>query len=189
MIMCNYKDFIVITNRKLCKRPFLKQLQRVLELQPAGIILREKDLPPEDYSHLAGQVMELCRIYGVPCTLHTFLESALSLGCKRIHLSSRDFPFDQNQMKGFHQIGVSIHSAEEAIWAANLGATYITAGHVFATSCKPGLNPRGLKFLRQICHTVTIPVYGIGGIDQKNISDVLACGAAKGCIMSSAMLI
>ena len=61
-------------------------------------------------------------------------------------------------------IGTSVHSVEEAIEAQNLGATYISAGHIFATDCKKGVPPRGLDFLKKVCQTATIPVYSIVGI-------------------------
>ena len=41
--------------------------------------------------------------------------------------------------------------------AERLGATYVTAGHIFTTDCKKGLPPRGLDFLKNVCDAVTIP--------------------------------
>ena len=72
--------------------------------------------------------------------------------------------------------------------AEKLGCTYITAGHVFATDCKKGLPPRGLSFLKEVCYSVTIPVYAIGGIDENNMEAVRQAGAAGGCMMSGFML-
>ena len=43
-----------ITNRHLYALPFLEQLDRILALRPAGVILREKDLSLEEYLALAG---------------------------------------------------------------------------------------------------------------------------------------
>ena len=83
--------------------------------------------------------------------------------------------------------GVSVHSVENAIAAEKLGADYITAGHIFSTSCKPGLTPRGEEFLRQVAAAVDIPVYGIGGIGSENIDKIKNCGAAGACLMSSLM--
>ena len=40
--------------------------------------------------------------------------------------------------------------------AERLGATYVTAGHIFTTDCKKGLPPRGLDFLKNVCDAVTI---------------------------------
>lgn len=42
-----YREFdrlIAVTNRHLCQRPFLEQLERVCRYQPKAVILREKDL-------------------------------------------------------------------------------------------------------------------------------------------------
>jgi thiamine-phosphate pyrophosphorylase len=84
-------------------------------------------------------------------------------------------------------IGVSCHSVEDSLEAKALGAGYITAGHVFATDCKKGLPPRGLDFLREVCQSVDIPVYAIGGISPENFSQVMEAGASGACVMSGFM--
>ena len=73
--------------------------------------------------------------------------------------------------------------------AEQLGAAYVTAGHIFTTDCKKGLPPRGLDFLKNICDAVTIPVYGIGGIkfDPQQWNSLKKQGACGGCIMSGMM--
>ena len=62
-----------------------------------------------------------------------------------------------NYQQFFKVIGTSVHSVEDAIKAEQLGATYMTAGHIFATDCKKGLPPRGLDFLKNVCDAVGIP--------------------------------
>ena len=49
--MCHkiYQNVIAVTNRKLCKRPFMEQLDRICQCHPKAIILREKDLQEKDY--------------------------------------------------------------------------------------------------------------------------------------------
>ena len=83
--------------------------------------------------------------------------------------------------------GVSVHSIDEAIIAERWGADYITAGHIFVTDCKKDIPPRGLDFLREICHRVRIPVFAIGGINKSNYQSVLDAGAAGFCLMSELM--
>ena len=39
----NFK-IIAVSNRKLCNRPFLEQIERVCKIHPEAVILREKDL-------------------------------------------------------------------------------------------------------------------------------------------------
>ena len=88
---------------------------------------------------------------------------------------------------GWEQIGVSVHSREEAVYAESKGADYLIAGHIFATDCKKGLPPRGLDFLAEICASVKIPVFAIGGMDLVRGPQALAAGAAGICMMSELM--
>jgi thiamine-phosphate pyrophosphorylase len=70
-----------------------------------------------------------------------------------------------------------------------LGASYVTAGHIFATDCKKGLEPRGITFLENVCASVDIPVYAIGGISSDNYMEALDAGAQRVCMMSALMRI
>ena len=173
----NNQDFkiIAVSNRKLCNRPFLEQIERVCKIHPEAVILREKDLTEEEYGTLAKEVMNICSRYQVSCILHNFWKTALELGCTSVHLP---LPILQKitdeEKKKFTKIGISIHSVEEAKEAEQLGASYLTAGHIYATDCKRGLPPRGLGFLKEVCREVSIPVYGIGGIkfDEEQWNDM-----------------
>ena len=188
MIMC-MSDILCITNRKLCREDFLTRIERIAACHPAGIILREKDMKPEDYKELAAAVMEICEHYGVKCILHSFPDVAISLHADAIHLPLHLLrELSQEQKTHFEVLGASCHSVEDALEAQALGCTYITAGHVFETDCKKGLPGRGLDFLRNVCAAVEIPVYGIGGIDADNIALVRDTGASGACLMSSLMM-
>ena len=182
-------DILCITNRKLCREDFLTRIERIAACHPAGIILREKDMKPEDYKELAAAVMEICEHYGVKCILHSFPDVAIYLQADAIHLPLhllRDL--SQEHKARFSVLGASCHSVEDALEAQSLGCTYITAGHVFETDCKKGLPGRGLEFLRKVCAAVDIPVYGIGGINADNIALVRDAGASGACLMSSLMV-
>ena len=186
-----YKNVITVTNRKLSSRPFMEQMERVVKLHPKAVILREKDLSDEEYAELAAQILTLCKQYQVPCMLHTYLETARKLQHPYIHLSLFLLKENSEKLSDFLAVGCSIHSVEEAKEAQKLGATYLTAGHIYTTDCKKGLPPRGLDFLREVCNAVTIPVYAIGGIHAGTgqIREVMECGASGACIMSEMMKI
>ena len=185
--MC-MSDILCVTNRKLCREDFLTRIERIAACHPAGIILREKDMKPEDYKELAAAVMEICEQHGVRCILHSFPDVAISLQADAIHLPLHLLKaMPQEQKAYFRILGASCHSVEDALKAQALGCTYITAGHVFETDCKKGLPGRGLDFLRNVCAAVEIPVYGIGGIDSDNIAFVRNAGTSGACLMSSLM--
>lgn len=181
-------DILCITNRVLCKEDFLTRIDRIAAAHPAGIVLREKDLPPDSYQALAKQVLPICQSYDVPCILHSYPQAANALGVSAIHLPLPILrQLSEQQRRSFRILGASCHSIEDAKEAESLGCTYITAGHVFVTDCKKGLAPRGLDFLRSVCKSVRIPVWAIGGIAPENIRSVLDAGARGGCVMSGLM--
>lgn len=181
-------DILCITNRSLCKDAFLTRIDRISSCHPAGIILREKDMPQTEYQSLASQVLEICRSNHTPCILHSFVDTALELNAAAIHLPLSILrQMDGHKKRAFSCIGASCHSLEDAKEAQELGCTYITVGHIFETDCKKGLPGRGLPFLREIVRSVELPVYAIGGIDAQNIPLIRSTGASGACIMSGIM--
>ena len=185
-----FHPVLAISNRSLCSRPFLEQIERVCEIQPDGLVLREKDLNSEAYKELAGKVLKICREHHVPCILHSFWREALELGCERIHMPLQMLrDMESEEKKKFKVIGSSVHSVDEALEAQHLGATYLTAGHIYATDCKKGLPPRGIEFLKAVCESVELPVFAIGGIkfDRVQWQEIKGASAVGGCIMSGMM--
>lgn len=184
--MSMYK--ICVTNRKLVSGDFLSQIERVLTQKPYALILREKDLSETEYEKLAGQVKKLCDGSETILILHSFSDVAKRLGADNLHMPLSAFlQMSEEEKSCFKRIGVSTHSVEDAILAERNGATYVTAGHVFATDCKKGVPPRGLTFLREVCDAVSIPVYAIGGIHEQNMEECKGQGAAGVCMMSEYM--
>ena len=185
--MYTFKHLLAVTNRRLCERAFLEQIEWLASCRPAGVILREKDLPEEEYFLLAEQVLSVCKKYGTPCIFHTWTDAARRLGCPQIHLPLWRLREVYKELEEFQVVGASVHSVAEAEEAQRLGATYLTAGHIFPTDCKKGVPARGLEFLKEVCGTVSIPVYGIGGVTQENAEMILAQGAKGYCVMSGVM--
>lgn len=191
--MCTFK-ILCVTNRSLCVKtaeanPFEAlhlRIKRLLEAGADRIILREKDLPSKTYAALAASLLSLPQA-GKRLVLHSHPDIAKKLGVSALHLPLRKLEEHSSLADQFEVLGVSVHSKEEAVRAQTLGATYITAGHIFATSCKPGLPPRGAAFLEDVCRSVSVPVYAIGGVTPENILLTANAGASGACIMSSCM--
>lgn len=185
-----YKNFVCVTDRKISRAPFLQQIESICALRPKALILREKDLTETEYTQLAQKVQAVCKTCGVKFIVHTFCRAGLALGADGVHLPltvCTAMTAAERLEAGY--FGVSVHSAEEARAALALGAAYLTAGHIYASSCKQGVPPRGLVFLKEVCALSPVPVYAIGGIgfEQAQLDKVLACGAAGACVRSAFM--
>ena len=179
---------LCVTNRRLCKGDYFRQIERIAQASPDGIIVREKDLPEAEYAVLLSRVAEICQKHGVPVIAHTFAHIAAKTGVDALHLPLGVLrELDTETRQQFRLLGASCHSVADAQEAVRLGANYITAGHIFETDCKKGLAGRGLDFLRNVCTSVSVPVYAIGGISPENAPDVMKAGAAGVCIMSGFM--
>lgn len=185
--MFTYSDKVIaVTARRLCPRPLWEQAERIAAAGISRIILREKDLPEAEYLVLAEKMIEVCDRLGVTLIPHSFEGAARDIEAGFLHMPLHKLT---EELCGEFSVGASVHSPAEAVKAERMGAAYITAGHIFATDCKKGLEPRGLDFLHEVCGAVEIPVYAIGGIDGHNAGMALDAGAAGVCFMSAAMKI
>lgn len=177
-------DIFCVTDRRRSVRAFEEQLERIAASGVSGIILREKDLTEEAYEALVRKVQGVCG----PLILHTHTETARKLGIRKIHLPYQRFlSLKEADRAWFARIGVSVHTEEEAVRACRMGASYVTAGHIFATDCKKGVPPKGIGFLETVCRSAGIPVYAIGGISPEHAGLCIKAGAGGVCLMSALM--
>ena len=195
----------IISNRKLCENENLeKQIEKIFSAYERKIILknfdivaltlREKDLNKNEYLKLIEKVYPICQKYKINLILHQNYDLNLDDKYKidGIHLSYNIFKSLNENIKAelikkYKRIGVSIHSLNEAKEVESLGASYVVAGHIFETDCKKSLEPRGLKFIEDLSSALTIPIFAIGGIDEKNSLSVINNGAFSICMMSTLM--
>lgn len=195
----------IISNRKLCENENLeKQIEKIFlayekkiilkNFEIVALTLREKDLNKNEYLKLIEKIYPICQKYKINLILHQNYDLNLDdkYNIEGIHLSYSIFKsLNQNikaeLIKKYKRIGISVHSLNEAKDVESLGASYVVAGHIFETECKKGLEPRGLKFIEDLSSTLTIPIFAIGGIDEKNSLSVINNGAFSICMMSTLM--
>lgn len=203
--MINKIKLNIISNRKLCENENLeRQIEKIFlayekkiilkNFEIVSLTLREKDLNKNEYLNLVEKIYPICKKYKINLILHQNYDLNLDdrYMIKGLHLSYEIFKslnknIREDLIKKYKRIGVSIHSLDEAKEVENLGASYVVAGHIFETDCKKGLEPRGLKFIEDLSSALSIPIFAIGGIDEKNSQSVIDSGAFSVCMMSSLM--
>lgn len=202
-------NIIAITNRKLCKnRSFDEALDTALEDNVRYIIIREKDLSPQEYIKFVNDIQfrihntfpdtqtKIIMNLGNVENIFELFEIINNTGCRNVHmpiytLDKLEASAFDNRNNIFNDIrkeleifGISIHSVNDIEKTYRFKPDYYIAGHIFNTECKKGKVPRGLDFMENICKSTDIPVYGVGGINKENMKEVINAGASGVCMMS-----
>jgi thiamine-phosphate diphosphorylase len=101
------------------------------------------------------------------------------------HIGEEDLsPEDARRLLGPGAIlGVSVGTPGEARTAALQGASYVSAGPMFATSTKANAGPAaGEPLLRSVRAATRLPLVVIGGITPRTSAALFAAGADGVCV-------
>ena len=174
--------FYYITNRRqLTGISLAACIRRALEWGVDFIQIREKDLDDHDLYDLTCRAVSLAR--GTKCRIlvNGRADIALAAGAHGVHLPSVGLQVSAIRpwLPADFLIGVSVHTKDEVRRARLQRADYLLLGHLFPTESKSGYGPPlGLDYLRAICSSVSLPVFGLGGIRPESLDAVLETGAA-----------
>ncbi|MGA3181124.1 MAG: thiamine phosphate synthase [Verrucomicrobiota bacterium] len=156
------------------------------------IQLRAKDCSPEEVRQLAGEIQPILRRANVGLVINDHWDIAREVGADFCHLGQQDF-FGAGRTRvsqlatldGRPLAGLSTHAPEEAARALAAQPAYIAIGPVFATGTKPRARPVTLEYVRWAAARVKIPWFAIGGINLRNLDEVLGAGAERICVLSA----
>ena len=165
-------------NYEARSKVFLDQLRRAVS---AGIPLaqiREKQLSTRLLFDLASKARSITDGSKTSLLINDRLDVALAAGADGVHLTSKSIPIAavRSAVPAAFVIGVSTHSVDEVVAAANASANFAVYGPVFDT---PGKGKAvGLRSLREAALAAKdLSVLGLGGIDASNYREVLQSGA------------
>ncbi len=124
-----------------------------------------------------------------PVIVNADWQRAAGFGARHIHLPEKSAPVGvvRHHIGTGGLIGKSVHTVEAAVRAAASGADYLVAGTIFASPSHPDVAPAGLDFLRDVCNSVSVPVFAIGGVTPRNAGDCLRAGAGGVAVLSVLM--
>lgn len=188
--MIDFRVYL-ITNRKIIKGDYYESIKEALEGGVRAVQLREKDLPVRELLDRAYRLREITRKYNTRLFINDRVDVAVAVDADGVHLGGASMPVHavRKIVKDRLLIGVSTHSVEEASEAEKGGADFITFGPVYETPSKMKYGPpQDLDRLREVTEKTTIPVFAIGGIDEKRIEEVKGAGVF-GVAMISAILL
>ncbi len=155
-------------------------IRRAIKRGVDFIQIREKDLSERALYELSCRVVACARGTESKILVNGRADIALAAGAHGVHLPSAGLRPSEIRMwlpKGFY-IGVSAHSVHEVRRACAQGADYVLLGHIFPTQSKLSHGPPlGLGYLHKVCVSVSLPVFGLGGIGPESIEPVFRSGA------------
>lgn len=181
------KKIIAISDKKCVEGDFLRHIEQLTKAGIDALVLREKNLSEFEYYDLAKEVLKICTKSKTTCFLHHFDRECLRLGHRYFHAPLPLLRKEPKLAKYFHVLGSSVHSKEELLEAVHYKINYAFVGHIFQSSCKMDLEPRGLGFLKEMLDFSKIPLYAIGGINIQNIDQFRDLNVAGVCMRESLM--
>jgi thiamine-phosphate pyrophosphorylase len=153
-----------------------------------AVQLRAKEATTLELLELARNLNAICRESSVPFIVNDRVDVALAAGADGAHvghIGEEDLsPHDARRLLGPEAIvGVSVGTAQEAHMATGQGASYVSAGPMFATSTKSNAGPAaGEGLLRSVRAATRLPLVVIGGITPQNSAALFAAGADGVCV-------
>ena len=185
----NKIDFhlILITDRKKLHNISLKKfIDKCCQNGIKAVQLREKDLTSYDLLLLTKKLKKVTEKYSTKLLINDRLDIALLSNADGVH--SPVTGIQSSQIKQFNKnllAGKSVHSLTTAKNAEKDGFDYIICGPVFKTPSKIKYGkPLGINNLKEICSSVKIPVFTVGGINPKRAKQCLQIGAYGVAVIS-----
>lgn len=168
--------------------------RRTLELVDAGIrwvLLRDHAARPTDFARAAVELATLLRVrqpdVSLSVSCHADVARQLAGADLRfeagIHMGERGPEW--HEVADLPLVGVSAHSATQALIAQRAGADYVTFSPVFKTRSHPDAAPAGIDALRRCVEAVEIPVLALGGMTAPRARLARAVGASGAAAISS----
>ncbi len=148
----------------------LQRLEKALKKGIRMVQLREKELSGLEYYQLAKRVRELTQNYDAMLFINDRVDIALAVNADGVHLPEKGLPPSVvKRIAPELLVGYSAHSLEQALWAQEEGADFITLSPIFKTQSHPEVEPIGLGLLKEVSQKLSIPVYALGGITWDRI--------------------
>ncbi|MDD5021816.1 MAG: thiamine phosphate synthase, partial [Endomicrobiaceae bacterium] len=143
------------------------------------IQFRDKTLTDKELFKISLDLKEICKKYHVCFTLNNRVDIAYAVEAHGVHVGQSDLPVEKvKQILGPSRIiGLSASSYMQAIDCVKQKADYVGFGAIYPTGTKPESKATGLEVLALVKNRVDLPIIAIGGINERNVEEVILAGA------------
>lgn len=150
------------------------------------IQLREKDLSDDEVYERALKIKKEADKYDTPLIIDDRVDVAKKLGVG-VHLGDEDMPIKEARaiLGDDAIIGASVKTVDRAYEAEAEGASYFGTGALFPTQTKVITRHTSLETFRAVKKSVSLPVYAIGGINEKTLPELAGEDFDGICVVSA----
>ncbi|NOY53350.1 MAG: thiamine phosphate synthase [Deltaproteobacteria bacterium] len=188
--MIDFTLYLITDRQQVPGGDLLSALEEALEGGVRAVQLRERDLTDRELYDLGMTVRVLTREYGAKLLINDRADIAAAVEADGVHLRQSSYSArEARRIVGKDAlIGVSTHSLEQAKAAEAEGGDFVTFGPVFDTPSKRSYGPPlGLDRLDAACRELTVPVFAVGGIGEREVAPVLRAGAFGVALISAVL--
>ena len=181
----------LITDRQQTGGRHLTEVVRgALEGGVRAVQLREKDLSGFALYRLAVELRSLTSEFNARLIINDRPDIALAVDADGVHVGANSLPVAvvRHLLGAGKIVCYSAHAIDEALRAQDDGADFVTFGPLYATPSKVAYGePCGVRKLADAVSALEIPVIGLGGISQANVTEALSANI-RGIAVISAIL-
>ena len=176
-----------IGGSELIKENFLYKIERAILGGLNVFQLREKNKDKEEIIEIAKKVKKICDAYNCIFIINDDPYIAKEVNADGVHLGKEDVDIEEaRKILGNNKIiGISCYDKlERAIEAERKGANYVSFSSPFPSPTKPFKPLTKWEIIEEAIKVLKIPVYIIGGINDKTIEEVLKRKIFRICSIS-----
>lgn len=171
----------VLVDGRASESEFSNLVNDLITAGASVIQLRDKRLGDRVLTERARALRQLTR--GTPCLfmVNDRPDIARLADADGVHVGQDELTVkDARTILGPDKlIGVSTHTIDQARQAVLDGANYIGCGPTFPSGTKAFDEFPGTGFLREVAGEIVLPAFAIGGINERNLDEVLATGIRR----------
>ncbi|GEN48584.1 thiamine phosphate synthase [Ligilactobacillus pobuzihii] len=180
---------MITDHTNLTDEQFLVVIEKACQAGVDLVQLREKTGSSRELLNWALRVKQLTDKYNVPLIIDDRIDIAQASEAAGVHLGQSDLPVNlARQILGPEAIiGATTKTIEQADIAQAQGADYLGCGAIFPTTTHVKTVQTSIATLTEICASVDLPVYAIGGMRPDRVKTLKNTGAAGVAVVSDLM--
>jgi len=188
-LLASAKLYLILDSQVLDHRALLQVLKDSVRGGIDIVQLRDKNSSVKEILSFCKEILKITK-HKIPFIVNDRADVALVSGADGLHVGQEDIDYLQARklMGSGKIIGVSCQNLAHALKAQAQGADYIGFGSVFQTKTKPGREAMDLGLLQKVIKKIHIPVFPIGGIDRKNIGQLIPLGVKRAAVCRDILL-